>query len=40
MSVIFDLIKNKKFDDLLNYIKENETVDLDIYDNNNNYVIQ
>ncbi len=44
MSLIFDLIKNKKFDELFNHIKsealKNETIDLDIYDSNNNYFIQ
>jgi ankyrin repeat protein len=40
MDNIFDLIKNKKFDILLEYIKKNEDIDLDIYDENYNYFIQ
>jgi ankyrin repeat protein len=40
MDNIFDLIKNKKFDILLEYIKKNENIDLDIYDENYNYIIQ
>ncbi len=44
MSIIFDLIKNKNYDKLLNHIKreaqENKIIDLDIYDSNNNYFIQ
>jgi len=38
--MIFDLLKKKKLDDLLKYIKENEELDLDIYDENYNYFIQ
>ncbi len=38
--MIFDLLKKKKFDELLKYIKETENIDLDIYDDNFNYVIQ
>ena len=34
---IFDLIKNKQFDELLVFIKDDKSLDLDIYDNNNNY---
>ncbi len=37
---IFDLIKNKQFDELLVFIKDDKSLDLDIYDNNNNYLIQ
>jgi ankyrin repeat protein len=40
MDNIFDLIKNKKFDILLEYIKKNDDIDLDIYDENYNYFIQ
>ncbi len=38
--MIFNLLKKKKFDELLKYIKENENVDLDVYDENFNYFIQ
>lgn len=36
---IFNLIKNKKFDELFNYIKNND-IDYDIQDENYNYLIQ
>ncbi len=38
--MIFDLLKKKKFDELYKYIKENEDLDLDVYDENFNYFIQ
>ncbi len=38
--MIFDLLKNKKFEELYKYIKENENEDLDVYDENFNYFIQ
>ena len=37
---IFDLIKQKNTDELYKYIVENENIDLDIYDEHYNYVIQ
>ena len=38
---ILNLIKNKKFDELLEYIKKNmDKIDLDIYDESYNYFIQ
>ena len=39
-NVIFNYIKNKKFNDLFEFIKNNKDIDLDIYDENYNYVIQ
>jgi ankyrin repeat protein len=38
--MIFDLIRNKKFDELFVYIKNNPDIDLDIQDDNYNYLIQ
>lgn len=38
--MIFDLLKNKKFEELYKYIKENEDLDLDVYDESFNYFIQ
>ncbi len=38
--MIFDLLKKKKFDELYKYIKENESLDLDVYDESFNYFIQ
>lgn len=38
--MIFELIRNKKFDELFVYIKKNPDVDLDIQDDNYNYLIQ
>ena len=40
MDTIFNYIKNKKFNDLLEFIKKNKDIDLDVYDENYNYVIQ
>ncbi len=38
---LLNLIKNKKFDELLEYIKKNiKTIDLDVYDESYNYFIQ
>ena len=37
---LFSLIKNKKFNELFEYIKKNKDIDLDVYDENYNYVIQ
>ena len=37
---LFKLIKSKKFDELFDYIKKNKDIDLDIYDENYNYLIQ
>ncbi len=38
--MIFELLKKKKFDELYKYIKENESLDLDVYDESFNYFIQ
>ena len=40
MDTIFNYIKNKKFNDLFEFIKKNKDIDLDLYDENYNYVIQ
>ena len=40
MDTIFNYIKNKKFNDFFLFIKKNTDIDLDIYDENYNYVIQ
>jgi len=37
---LFKLIKDKKFNELFEYIKKNNQIDLDIYDENYNYFIQ
>lgn len=37
--MLFDLIRKKKFDKLLEYIKTNENLDLDVYDEHVNYFI-
>lgn len=37
---LFKFIKDKKFDELFEYIKQNNDIDLDIYDENYNYFIQ
>ena len=37
---IFNLIKNKNYDEFIKLIKNNKNIDLDIYDKNYNYVIQ
>ena len=37
---LFKFIKSKKFEDLFDYIKKNKDIDLDIYDENYNYLIQ
>jgi ankyrin repeat protein len=39
-NILFNYIKNKKFDELYNYIIKNQDIDLDIYDENYNYFIQ
>lgn len=38
--LLFDLIIKKKFDDLKKYIVDNQEIDLDIYDEYHNYLIQ
>ena len=40
MDTIFNYIKNKKFNDLFEFVKKNKDIDLDIYDENYNYIIQ
>jgi ankyrin repeat protein len=37
---LFKFIKNKKFNELFEYIKNNKDIDLDVYDENYNYLIQ
>ena len=39
-NILFNLIKNKKFDELLEFIKGNKEIDLDVFDENYNYFIQ
>jgi ankyrin repeat protein len=40
MNDLFIMIKNKEFDKLLDHIKKHPDINLDIYDNNYNYLIQ
>ena len=37
---IFNLIKNKKFDDIYNLIKNDKVIEYDIKDTNYNYLLQ
>ena len=37
--ILFDLIKNSKWDDFINYLEENKNIDVNIRDINGNYLI-
>lgn len=39
VQILFDLIKDKKFDEFTRYLKRNEEIDVNIRDNNGNYLI-
>ena len=36
VQILFELIKDNKFEEFINYLKDDDTIDVNIRDNNNN----